>query len=93
MKYQQHKKSPPPGVVGFPKLNQGAFIEWKTQTIRFLNNILPIDSVYIINFEKEVKQRSKSSVEVGIGILRLLRKILKIISVIKLRAKEPNCIY
>lgn len=63
---------PPPNVIGFPTLDSGAFSEWQTQTLTFLISAVGKDHVYVVNFEKNVKDGYFGEVQAGIGILRAL---------------------
>lgn len=68
---------PPPGVIGFPTLDHGAFTEWRAQSLSLLTNLLGTDHVYVSSFEQEVDRGYTSSVEAGIGILRAVCEDLK----------------
>jgi hypothetical protein len=64
----------PPGVIGFPTLDEGPFTEWRTQTLAFLTRQLGSGHTYVSNFERQVKRGFPSSVQEGIGILRAVRE-------------------
>jgi hypothetical protein len=63
----------PPGVIGFPTLNAGAFAEWKSGAESFIANLVGKEHVYSKNFEK-VKDGYQNHVEAGVGILRAVRE-------------------
>ena len=67
-------KPNPPNVIGFPTLDSGIFVEWRTQVLNFLVNLLGKGHVYTQNFEKEVKGGYKGHVESGQGILRAVKE-------------------
>jgi len=67
-------KPNPPNVIGFPTLDSGIFVEWRTQVLNFLVNLLGKGHVYAQNFEKEVKGGYKGHVESGQGILRAVKE-------------------
>ena len=60
----------PPGVIGFPTLDHGAFAEWRAQSLSLLGNLLGAEHVYVTGFEREVDRGYTSSVKAGIGILK-----------------------
>ena len=59
-----------PGVIGFPTLSDGAFTEWRTQSLSLLTNLLGAKHIYVSSFKQKVDEGYVSSVESGIGILR-----------------------
>lgn len=65
-----------PNVIGFPTLNEDAFLEWKTNTEQLIILATGKDSVYHKNFIKDVKNGYGSHVDFGIGILRALKEDL-----------------
>ena len=67
----------PPGVIGFPTLNHGAFTEWRAQSLSLLTNLLCAEHVYVTNFEREVERGYTSSAEAGIGILKAVGEDLE----------------
>ncbi|WP_420463375.1 hypothetical protein [Candidatus Palauibacter sp.] len=67
----------PPGVIGFPTLDHGAFTEWRAQSLSLLTNLLGTDHVYVASFEQEVDRSYTSSVEAGIGILKAVSEDLE----------------
>jgi len=68
----------PPGVIGFPTLDEGVFAEWKAQTLTFLRNLLGTDHTYVAEFEIRVEEGHCSSVEAGMGILRAVSEDLEL---------------
>jgi hypothetical protein len=70
---QTHKPNPP-GVIGFPTLNAGAFTEWKSQCLAAIRSMVGDVHTYAVQFEKCVERGFKNQVEAGIGILRALRE-------------------
>ena len=62
----------PPGVIGFPTLDHGAFTQWRTQTLFALNAILGDHHTYTRAFSKSVDRGYTSAVKAGIGILTAL---------------------
>lgn len=70
-----HKPNPP-SVIGFPTLDEDAFLEWKTNVENLLLLIGGKESVYYQNFKERVKSGHKSHVDYGIGILRGLKEDL-----------------
>ena len=67
-------KHPPPNVVDFPRIDIGAFSEWKTGSESLIIKITGENSVYHKNFLQGVKHEYKSSVDSGIGILKALKE-------------------
>ncbi len=67
-------KHPPPNVIDFPRIDKGAFFEWKTGAESLIIKITGEDSVYHKNFLQEVRHEYKSSVDPGIGILKALKE-------------------
>lgn len=67
---------PSPGVIGFPTLDTGSFVEWRSQCISFLERRLPTNSSYTANFKSSIKQGYVGTVKAGIGILKSLRQDL-----------------
>ncbi len=66
----------PPGVIGFPTLNSGAFAEWKTQALACLVSVLGDGHVYVENFKGQVQKAYQGTVEAGLGILRAAKEDL-----------------
>ena len=66
----------PPNVIGFPTLNSGAFMEWRTQALACLKSLLGEGHVYVENFEEQIKQGYIGTVSAGIGILKAVREDL-----------------
>ncbi|MDC7127311.1 MAG: hypothetical protein PQJ46_17240 [Spirochaetales bacterium] len=64
----------PPNFIGFPTLNAGKFGAWKTQTIAFLESILPSENIYLYTFRNEITQGFKGTVSTGIEILESLKE-------------------
>ena len=60
----------PPGVIGFPTLDHGAFAEWRAQSLSLLTTLLGAEHVYVANFEREVDRGYTNSAKAGIGILK-----------------------
>jgi hypothetical protein len=71
-----HKPNPP-GVIGYPTLNSGAFSAWQTQCLSFLESILPPTSTYVTSFRGKIKRGFCGTVEAGIGILESLKEDLQ----------------
>jgi hypothetical protein len=63
----------PPGVIGFPTLDSGAFSEWQTQSLSFLTRLLGPGDTYVETFKEHADQGFPSSVQQGQGILRAVR--------------------
>lgn len=80
-----HKPNPP-GVIGFPTLDSGAFAEWQTQSLSFLVNILGPDHVYVENFKRDVESGHRDIVKAGQGILRAVREDLTLGLLHKIRS-------
>lgn len=64
----------PPGVIGFPTLNSGAFSAWQTKCLNFLESNLPPTSPYVTSFKEKIKLGYIGSVEAGIGILNSVKE-------------------
>jgi len=64
----------PPGVLGFPTLDSGAFSEWQTQSLSFLTRLLGSGDTYVVTFREKVEHGHASSVKQGQGILRAVRE-------------------
>ena len=64
----------PPNVIGFPTLDSGKFVEWQTQVLNFLINLLGENHIYVKKFKDNVKSGYKSNVEMGQGILAALKE-------------------
>lgn len=64
----------PPGVIGFPTLDSGAFAEWREQSVVFLQRALGAGHQYADSFQKNVQREYQSSVKTGLGILRAFRE-------------------
>ena len=54
--------------MGTPTLDHGAFVEWRTQSLSFLTNLLGADHAYVASFE-EIERGFIGNVKAGIGIL------------------------
>ena len=67
----------PPGVIGFPTLNPGAFSAWQTQCLNFLESNLPSASSYVTSFREKIKRGHTGTVEAGIGILKSVKEDLE----------------
>ena len=68
-----HKPNPP-NVNGFPTLDSGKFIEWQTQVLNFLINLLGESHIYVQNFKDKVENGYKSDVKMGQGILKAVKE-------------------
>ena len=66
---QTHSPNPP-NIIGFPTLSDGAFAEWRTQSLSLLTNLLGAKHIYVSSFKQKVDKGYVSNVESGIGILR-----------------------
>jgi len=66
----------PPGVIGFPTLNSGAFAEWRTQALACLGSVLGEGHIYVESFKSQVQTGYQGTVEAGLGILRAAREDL-----------------
>lgn len=64
----------PPGVIGFPTLESGAFAEWRAQVTAFLVSVLGKDHPYTTSFVEKVEQGYTGSTKAGIGILRAVKE-------------------
>jgi DpnII restriction endonuclease len=64
----------PPGVIGFPTLDSGAFSAWQAQCLNFLESKLPPTSPYSHSFREKVAKGYTGSVKSGIGILESLKE-------------------
>lgn len=67
-------KPNPPGFIGFPTLDSGAFTEWRSQTIACLQSILGDGHIYTQEFREEIKEPYQSAVRKGLGILKAIRE-------------------
>jgi len=56
-------------VIGFPTLDSGAFSGWRAKSLSFLKQRLIHAPIYSQDFEQNVKQGYRSSVQSGKGIL------------------------
>jgi hypothetical protein len=56
------------------QVEYGIFVEWQTQALNFLTNLLGTGHVYVESFKKTVNESSPSQVEAGQGILRAVRE-------------------
>lgn len=72
-----HKPNPP-NVIGFPTLDEDAFLEWKTNVENLLIVITGEKSPYYKNFVNRVKGGYKSNIDFGIGVLRALKEDLEL---------------
>ena len=64
----------PPNVIGFPTLDSGKFVEWQTQVLNFLINLLGESHIYVQNFKDKVTKEYKSHVKIGQGILNAVKE-------------------
>ena len=64
----------PPNVIGYPTLNKGTFVEWKSHSQSLLVNILGPNHVYVKNFEREVREERYGHAAAGKGILRAVKE-------------------
>ncbi len=64
----------PPIGLGFPTLDTQLFTAWQTQSINYLETILPQSCNYIKDFKEKVKKGYVSQVEAGIGILQSVKE-------------------
>jgi len=71
-----HKPNPP-GVIGFPTLDSGAFSAWQSQCLSFLEAKLPSNSPYVRAFQEKVKRGHTGQVKSGIGILESFNEDLE----------------
>lgn len=67
----------PPGVIGFPTLDCGAFSAWQTQCLHFLESNFPSASTYVTSFRDKIKQGYTGTVQAGIGILKSVKEDLE----------------
>ena len=64
-----HKPSSP-GIVGFATLDHQSYVNWRTQALAFLTNLLGSTHTYTHSFSMNTERSGyKESVEAGIGIL------------------------
>lgn len=68
-----HKPNPP-GVIGFPTLDQGLFLEWRSQSLSYLKNLVGAGHTYVDEFEKKVDKAYQAPVKGGIGILKAAKE-------------------
>ncbi len=68
----------PPGVIGFPTLDSGAFSAWKSQCLNFLESRLPTNSPYTREFRDKINQGYRGTVESGIGMLQSVKEDLEL---------------
>jgi hypothetical protein len=73
--FRTHRPNPP-GVIGFPTLDSGAFTEWRTQALACLVSLLGKGHVYVENFQKQIEQAYQGTVRAGIGILKATKEDL-----------------
>lgn len=71
-----HKPNPP-GFIGFPTLDSGAFSAWQSQCLSFLEAKLSSNSPYVRAFQENVKQGYTGQVKAGIGILESFKEDLE----------------
>lgn len=71
-----HKPNPP-GFIGFPTLDAGAFSAWKAQCLNFLETKLPQSNSYVERFKDEVTRGFNACVNSGVGILESLKEDLE----------------
>jgi len=64
----------PPGVIGFPTLDSGAFSAWQSQCLNFLESRLPHNSPYTREFRDKIKRGYRGAVKSGIGILESVKE-------------------
>jgi hypothetical protein len=67
----------PPGVIGFPTLDSGAFSAWQTQCLHFLESHFPSASTYVTSFRDKIKQGYTGTVQAGIGMLESVKEDLE----------------
>ena len=65
----------PPGVIGFPTLDSGAFLEWRNQSLVCLTTLLGVENTYAESFSA-IQEGYRGAVEGGIGILRAVKEDL-----------------
>lgn len=70
---ETHKPNPP-NVIGFPTLDSGKFVEWQTQVLNFLINLLGENHIYVQNFKNKVTKGYESHVKIGQGILKAVKE-------------------
>jgi hypothetical protein len=66
----------PPNVVGFPTLDPGAYAEWESQSLSFLNRLLGQEHPYIKQFADKGHRNFLSSAKAGIGVLKAVHEDL-----------------
>jgi hypothetical protein len=71
-----HKPNPP-GVIGFPTLDSGAFSSWRSQCLQFLESRLPPGSPYVESFRSDVERGYTGEVKSGIGVLQAVKEDLE----------------
>ena len=59
------------------RLRRIAFVEWRTQSLALLTNLLGAEHTYVVNFKGDAGKDSTVSVENGIGILRAVQEDLR----------------
>ncbi len=67
-------KPNPPNVIGFPTLDSGKFVEWQTQVLNFLINLLGLSHIYVQSFKDKVTEGYESHVKMGQGILNAVKE-------------------
>ncbi len=67
-------RSIPPDAIGLPPLDSGKFIEWQTQVLNFLINLLGKEHIYVQKFKDVVREGYEAEVEMGIGILQAVKE-------------------
>ena len=61
----------PPGVIGFPTLNTQEYINWRSQSLAFLTDLLGPEHIYTSSFMKNTGGSGyKESTLAGIGVLQ-----------------------
>jgi len=59
---------------GKGKVDRKMFSEWRTRAMSFIERSFKKQNIYLENFKKEVEYPEKQFVEVGVGILRAVKK-------------------
>jgi hypothetical protein len=65
---------PPVNSHSHASQDYGAFIEWRTQALSFLTNLLKADHIYVTTFEKRVEKNYEKFINAGIGILKAVKE-------------------
>lgn len=67
---------PIPGLMGFTAPDPGAFNEWESQSINFLNTMLGQESTYFQQFQAQGDPGFPGSIDARLGILKAARQDL-----------------